>query len=157
MGIINIYTQQTSFAEWSREVKKNIRFFMLLAAIMFLCSAVYATMAWNSTFFDYYKPPEKSALKKASCGVCHTKTDGTGGLNSYGKMLDNKEVGVAALKSIEKEDADKDGFSNIDEIKAGTLPGDKLSKPEKKKTDDDNKKKNKNSKSNKGNKGKKKK
>jgi hypothetical protein len=35
------------------------------------------------------------------------------------------------LSSIEKLDSDKDGVSNINEIKAGTLPGDPKSKPAK--------------------------
>ncbi len=38
---------------------------------------------------------------------------------------------MTALKAIEKLDSDKDGASNIVEIRAGTLPGDPTSKPKK--------------------------
>ena len=57
------------------------------------------------------------------------------GLNAYGKDVQKAAAGKALdekiLRAIEKLDSDKDGASNIDEIKAGTLPGDPNSKPKK--------------------------
>lgn len=47
-------------------------------------------------------------------------------------MLKGKKAAAASLKAVECKDADKDGISNIAEIKAGTLPGDPKSKPGKK-------------------------
>jgi hypothetical protein len=66
--------------------------------------------------------------------ACHVKGKE---LNVYGKDVQKamqekktKDLTAEILKSIEKLDSDKDGVSNGDELKAGTLPGDPKSKPE---------------------------
>jgi hypothetical protein len=111
---------------------KRLTSLLIAAALLLVCGAALATLAWQKTFNDLYKPKPCSALKKAKCTVCHIDPKGKGALNPYGKLLKKKKVGPATLKSIEKKDADKDKFSNIAEIKAGTLPGDPKSKPAKK-------------------------
>lgn len=100
-------------------------------AIFVLAGAVLATAAWFKLFKDTYKPAAGSALANAKCGVCHTGKVGKSkaDLNAYGKMLKGKPVTVQSLKAIQNKDADKDGATNIAEIKAGKLPGDKTSKP----------------------------
>lgn len=105
---------------------------MVLAVGMafIICGSAMATVAWMKLFNDTYKPGANSALKKAKCAVCHVRPNGTGGLNSYGKILAKKKINAASLKAIESKDADKDGASNAAEIKAGTLPGDPKSKPQ---------------------------
>lgn len=95
----------------------------IVVAVLFLCSVAFATVAWYKTFTTTYKPKAGSALAKAKCGVCHVKTTG-GALNPYGTALKGKAVTAASLKAIEKVDSDKDGKTNIVEIKAGTNPGD---------------------------------
>ena len=64
------------------------------------------------------------------CRNCHTRPPKR---NDYGKSLQSKlgpnGLTVEILASVENEDADHDGFTNLDEIKAGTLPGDPTSKP----------------------------
>ncbi len=111
----------------------QIRYFAPIVIVFVLaCGAAMATIAWAKAFKDLYKPKPGSAIVKAKCAVCHIKPIGTkNDLNPYGKLLAKKPVGPASLKAIEKLDADKDGFSNIAEIKAGTLPGDPKSKPKK--------------------------
>jgi hypothetical protein len=106
----------------------------LIAALLvvFVCGAVFATLAWSKTFKDLYKPKPDSAIAKAKCSICHLDPKGKGKLNPYGTMLKGKPISAATLKSIESKDADKDGVSNIAEIKAGMLPGDPKSKPAKK-------------------------
>ena len=88
------------------------------------------------TFKQVYTPKEGSALGSANCLTCHSKmppskTD----LNPYGNDVQKAAVGKPVdekiLRSIEKLDSDKDGVNNINEIKAGTLPGDPKSKPAK--------------------------
>lgn len=83
-----------------------------------------------------YSPREGSDLTRANCLVCHSKMPPSKvDLNPYGKDLQKALAGKAIdekfLRAIEKLDSDKDGVSNIDEIKAGTLPGDPKSKPAK--------------------------
>lgn len=80
-----------------------------------------------------YPAAPDSALAKAKCTVCHVKGKE---LNVYGKDVQKalqekktKDLTAEILKSIEKLDSDKDGVSNGDELKAGTLPGDPKSKP----------------------------
>jgi hypothetical protein len=97
-----------------------------------------AAKAPDSTVFrQVYAPKEGTDLAKAMpCLVCHSKMPPTKTeLNPYGVALQKAAAGKAidekALRAVEKLDSDKDTFSNIDEIKAGTLPGDPSSKPKK--------------------------
>ncbi len=92
-----------------------------------------ATPKYFGTFRKTYPVPKESALMKAKCNTCHSQ--GTQ-LNPYGKDVQKamqakktKDLTAEILKSIEKVDSDKDGVSNGNEIKAGTLPGDPKSKP----------------------------
>lgn len=111
---------------------KRVRIALIVVlAAMVLCTAALATAAWLKTFKDTYKPKTTTELGKANCSTCHVKPSG-GDLNPYGKMLKGKKVDKASLKAIETKDADKDGYNNITEIKAGKLPGDPKSKPPKK-------------------------
>lgn len=65
-----------------------------------------------------------------ACRNCHTRPPIR---NEYGKSLEAKMgregVTAALLKQVENEDADGDGWTNLEEIKAGTLPGDATDHP----------------------------
>lgn len=113
---------------------KSIRIIIaVVLAVAVFAGAAFATAVWFKTFNNTYKPKAGTALAKAKCGICHTSPSGKGGLlNSYGTSLKGKKIDAASLKAVEKQDSDKDGVSNISEIKAGTLPGDNKSKPAKK-------------------------
>lgn len=66
---------------------------------------------------------------RARCELCHFGLK----LNSYGqdfqKEWDINHDIVKSLRSVENLDSDKDGFLNLAEIKAMSLPGDKTSIP----------------------------
>ncbi|HEV8624606.1 MAG TPA: hypothetical protein VG034_09120 [Acidimicrobiia bacterium] len=65
-----------------------------------------------------------------TCSTCHASSSPSKeNLNPYGKDFGaaNHDFGA-----IEPKDSDGDGFSNIDEIKAGTFPGDPNENPNKK-------------------------
>ncbi len=109
-----------------QRLKKYIAVFL---AVAFICSVAWASVKWQVAFNKYYKPKDGTALKNAKCAVCHVKANGKGALNPYGKALKGKSISDASLKSIEGKDSDKDGASNIKEIRAGTNPGDPKSKP----------------------------
>ncbi|HEX9118410.1 MAG TPA: hypothetical protein VGA61_20255 [Anaerolineae bacterium] len=58
-----------------------------------------------------------------SCNLCHTNAPE---LNSYGAAF---QAAGHNFKAIELIDSDGDGYSNLAEIRAGTLPGDRSSRP----------------------------
>ena len=82
--------------------------------------------------------PGKSA-SLYSCKTCHQHAIGRkGDLNPYGASLQKavapgtaNKLTEANFQAVEKEDADSDGVSNLDEINAGTNPGDPASVPAK--------------------------
>jgi len=109
----------------------------LVTVLMVTGPAAMALPAFLTTFKGYYKPDPASDLAKASCKTCHQPTGFK--VNLYGNDLctamaktNTKVLTPEILKSIEALDSDKDGVSNIDEIKAGTLPGNPASFPPKK-------------------------
>ncbi len=101
-------------------------FVVVIAAVLFIASAAFASVAWSKLFVSTYKPKADGAIVKAKCQLCHTKG---AALNLYGASMKGMKIEAASLKSVEKLDSDKDKFTNIAEIKAGTLPGDPNSKP----------------------------
>ncbi len=103
-------------------------------AVAGLATSAAATPPMSGTLRTLYAPKEGSDLAKAMpCMACHTAVPGTKtNLNPYGTDLQKAAKGTfteAAFRAIEKMDSDKDGVSNLDELKAGTLPGDPKSKP----------------------------
>ncbi|TNE46472.1 MAG: hypothetical protein EP343_22965 [Deltaproteobacteria bacterium] len=88
--------------------------------------------------------PESPLCSSGSvaCTTCHSTPPA---LNDFGRQIQEKllpgqprplksadfEQGLKdALKAVESMDADGDGVSNLDELKAGTLPGNASSKPD---------------------------
>ena len=90
-------------------------------------------------FVETYHINPNSVIGKAKCLTCHLPP-APPKRNSYGLQVQEaleaaheRMVTPEMLHSIEKKDADGDGFTNITEIKADSLPGDATSKPVKKK------------------------
>lgn len=105
----------------------------MATGLMLLTSAAIALPPMLKVFETNYKPAKNGKLVKAKCAVCHV-ANGKTALNAYGKDLkeklgESKTLTPEILKSVEAKDSDGDGASNIDEIKADTLPGDAKSKP----------------------------
>ena len=104
-----------------------------------VCSVLGAAPAWAT--LDNFKRFKEAYPGKAataySCKVCHLGALGRkGDLNPYGLSLqkrkapaDAKKLTTEDLRTVEAEDADGDGASNLDEITAGTAPGDAASVP----------------------------
>jgi uncharacterized membrane protein len=73
-------------------------------------------------------------IDSASCNLCHK--DGPPKLNPYGSTIKSamdkanaQNLSASMLHSVESIDSDGDGFSNLEEINADTLPGDPTSHP----------------------------
>lgn len=98
----------------------------ILAAIFALPAVSFATPAHLAEFQTAY--PNSSA-KLQSCTLCHTSPPTR---NNYGNdFAANNTTGAAAnaFHAIEPLDSDGDGFTNLEEINAGTFPGDPTDKP----------------------------
>lgn len=106
---------------------------VVAAGLLLLTAVAFALPNDAATFKQLYAPNDGTALATAACLVCHAKMPPSKDLNPYGADLarQGKTRAAAAFNAIEKVDSDKDGFTNIQEIAAGTLPGDPASKPAK--------------------------
>src|SRR3990167_1443992 len=79
-------------------------------------------------YLEAWKVRYGKTTAEATCLVCHTMPKGLV-LNAYGKDLFQAGLMNDMFKKTEPLDSDKDGFSNIDEIRAGSLPGNPKSVP----------------------------
>lgn len=102
---------------------------LITIATFGLVVAALAHAAAVGVFNSTYKIEKSSKLGKANCAVCHATAKG-GKLNGYGKDIEtamgsSKKMTAAHLKAVEGKDSDGDGKSNIEEIKADSMPGTK--------------------------------
>jgi hypothetical protein len=94
------------------------------AAFTLLVSPAQSTPEYMSQFNAKYNT---RGSKLDSCMTCHTtQAGGAENLNPYGADFGKNNHDFAAVEGL---DSDGDGFSNIDEIKADTLPGDPNDNP----------------------------
>ena len=111
---------------WKR---RRLQAAICLAAMPLLAATpnTWAVDAYLPMFTNYYSIPSGGTLD--SCLVCHVNVNG-GTRNNYGTDFElaktsNNTAGVEmALFSIEPDDSDGDTLINIDEVSAGTFPGD---------------------------------
>jgi hypothetical protein len=105
---------------------------LFLATALVLPNLAMATSTYQSAFNKLYKT---KGTPLGDCIVCHTSQMPS--VNLYGRAFANAKKGktaaaaTTALKKIQPLDSDKDGFTNIVEIKARTFPGKKTSHPSK--------------------------
>lgn len=95
-------------------------------------TTAYAVTGFVKVFNTTYGVEKNSNLYKTKCAVCHVGK--TNKLNPYGldlkaAMAGSKKLTAETLKAVEGKDSDKDGATNLAEIKADMLPGDPNSKP----------------------------
>jgi hypothetical protein len=102
-----------------------------LLPISLLTLAVVPLWGWPARSYSPYLDQLRAMYPyDFACTVCHHADQK---LTSFGvdfeKALKKRKDPFLALKDIEKLDSDKDGISNGDEMRAGTLPEDRFSKP----------------------------
>lgn len=109
----------------------------VLAAFLFiaLATCAMAEPEFLKIFTDFYHPT--GDLAKAKCQTCHVP-QGPPTRNAYGRQVDallepasggSGKPTIDDFIYLEKQDSDGDGYTNYEEILAGTLPGDKNSHP----------------------------
>ena len=103
--------------------------FIAIFAILVLAARAQAKPEYLDVLTEAYKA-SADKLTERSCANCHTSMSEYT-LNPYGKQVahelvaaNTKTLTPALLQKTEALDADQDGTSNIDEIKAGTDPAD---------------------------------
>lgn len=102
-----------------------------LTAILTLGIAASAlTLAtFDKEFMKTYDVKKGSRIDAANCMTCHEKKTG-GKLNAYGldlqkamKAAKSRKLTAEILKSVEGLDSNKNGKSNLQDIKSDVLPG----------------------------------
>ena len=107
-----------------------------------VCACAIAEPLFLDRFDHLYNPAKGSDLDKAQCKTCHDLRNGPPARNPFGARLeslinpaytatDRGGVSRDILVFVENEDSDGDGYTNLEEIIAGTLPGDPKSHPAK--------------------------
>jgi len=103
---------------------------LIPALIAVMAPSAWATLDIREAFLSNYKIPPNSPVASLGCKLCHVSEDDPT-FNPYGKDLkealtaSKKDIPDAAVfAAIEAKDSDGDGTLDMDEIKAGTFPGD---------------------------------
>lgn len=104
------------------------KIFALTVLAMSIAFTAGIAQAKDSYLAAFNKKYGTQKTKLNTCTVCHTTGSN---LNVYGIAFATRHTGTVpkALKVIQPLDSDKDGFTNIAEIKARTFPGKKTSHP----------------------------
>ena len=107
-----------------KQMTMHVLVTLLIAFIVLAASPIPESRA-----IPEYASELPEALKNF-CQVCHARASG-GPMNSYG---DDYISYGSSVETIGELDSDDDGFSNEDELAAGSLPGDPDSTPTSKKS-----------------------
>ena len=94
-----------------------------MAGFAFLVSPATAKPEYLQGFNKKYGT---QGTKLDSCNTCHTTAQDADHLNPYGQDFGKANHDYGAVEGL---DSDGDSFKNIDEINAGTFPGDPKDNP----------------------------
>ncbi len=94
-----------------------------MAGFAFLVSPATAKPEYLQGFNKKYGT---QGTKLDSCNTCHTTSQDADHLNPYGQDFRKANHDYGAIEGL---DSDGDSFKNIDEINAGTFPGDPNDNP----------------------------
>jgi hypothetical protein len=93
-----------------------------------------ATPVYSTTFTVTYSLKPGTRLASVPCAACHVGTEAP--LNAYGKDIKaamkkagSMKLTSAVLISTNNLDSDKDGYTNVQEIKVDHKPGDPKDTP----------------------------
>ncbi len=94
-----------------------------------------ARSSYRPIALKQFKLDKNAAVQKAGCQFCHLQAFGGAGWNGFGQALKEQLVSSGGVPQAlfdllkQNKDSDGDGYSDVLEVVAGTLPGDAASKP----------------------------
>lgn len=97
---------------------------LMVYGIILLFGITFSTLKLINAMTDYAQDLPSSY--GSSCQVCHLSASGGGDLNSFGSDFSENDNDIEAINEL---DSDGDGYTNEEELNAGTFPGDPDSKP----------------------------
>ncbi len=113
---------------------RSLSLFLIVCLLIGSSLSASAKPEFLDVFSKAYSLKAGGKLATASCNLCHK--GGPPALNPYGADVKDallaahkKNLDAEILQSVAGKDSDGDGASNIDEIKADTLPGSADSTP----------------------------
>ncbi len=97
---------------------------LLVVCIMLLYGVMFSTTKSVNALTEYsdHLPSSNSSV----CLVCHLDESGSGPLNGFGTDFSENGNDIEAINDL---DSDGDGHTNLEELEAGTFPGDPDSTP----------------------------
>jgi hypothetical protein len=116
------------YAIVQKRLKKSCFILLLVLATVAVTFNIAFSKANYTAFFNvtYGTFGTDRGDSMGSCITCHNLPDGKGKYNPYGTEWKNYGRNFAGIEPL---DSDNDGFSNIEEINAGSFPGDPGSTP----------------------------
>ncbi len=106
----------------------NGKTFSILIFFIIILGSISTTDARPAYIKNLAEFPDEVKL----CTTCHIQSSGSGPLNPFGR--DFAKNGRVITPELMNKDSDGDSFSNLEELKAGSNPGDAKKTPEKKKS-----------------------
>ncbi|MDW7732797.1 MAG: hypothetical protein SCH66_10270 [Methanolobus sp.] len=103
---------------------KTIIVSLLVLTVLLSLPMVSARPAYLEAFKEQY---DTGDTKLDTCNTCHENQNGGGPRNPYGTAFENNNMDFV---SIEDQDSDGDGFTNLEEINALTFPGNSEDHPQ---------------------------
>lgn len=101
-------------------MKRTMVFVLSIFFIVAAAGVVTGRGTYREAFFARY-PDAKNTKLYRDCSLCHITPEGGTARNLFGiSFAANNMKGFSEIEGI---DSDGDGYTNIDEIKAGTYPG----------------------------------
>ena len=101
------------------------KLFVILIAMVFMAGAVGSAGAVSSYVNSFSSTYPNSTTASFGCSICHVPA-GPSARNAYGAAWASAGHNY---RTVESQDSDGDGATNITEINAGTNPGNATSKP----------------------------
>lgn len=113
---IKLAVARTSYQNGQKN--KGIIWCIAFVGMLLLAPQVMARPDYLYKFEQTYPAAQVSRID--ACNLCHNSPEGGNARNSYGSSFESSGRNFAA---IENKDSDGDGYTNLQEIKSLTFPG----------------------------------